>query len=83
MTKNLLPDRESNPGLPRDRRGYSPLYYRGLSFTIREKNDIVTPLDDNEIFAELTEISSETRRSFVKLLLSKIGLAEARPEKNP
>ena len=26
-----LPCRESNPGLPRDRRGYSPLYYRGLS----------------------------------------------------
>ncbi len=25
-----LPDGESNPGLPRDRRGYSPLYYRGL-----------------------------------------------------
>ena len=29
--KNIdLPDRESNPGLPRDRRGYWPLYYRGL-----------------------------------------------------
>ena len=26
----LLPGGESNPGLPRDRRGYSPLYYRGL-----------------------------------------------------
>ena len=25
----LLPGGESNPGLPRDRRGYSPLYYRG------------------------------------------------------
>ena len=24
-----LPDRESNPGRPRDRREYSPLYYRG------------------------------------------------------
>ena len=30
--KNLsLPDGESNPGLPRDRRGYLPLYYRGLA----------------------------------------------------
>ena len=29
-SKNDLPDRESNPGLPRDRRGYSPLYYRGV-----------------------------------------------------
>ena len=28
-SKNL-PDGELNPGLPRDRRGYSPLYYRGL-----------------------------------------------------
>ena len=28
--KKELPDRESNPGLPRDRRRYSPLYYRGI-----------------------------------------------------
>ena len=28
--KKGLPDRESNPGLPRDRRRYWPLYYRGL-----------------------------------------------------
>ena len=27
--KRNLPDGESNPGLPRDRRGYLPLYYRG------------------------------------------------------
>ena len=27
--KKYLPDGELNPGLPRDRRGYSPLYYRG------------------------------------------------------
>ena len=30
LMKISLPDGESNPGLPRDRRGYSPLYYRGL-----------------------------------------------------
>ena len=29
LNKKLLRDGESNPGLPRDRRGYSPLYYRG------------------------------------------------------
>ena len=29
--KTSLPDGESNPGLPRDRRGYLPLYYRGLT----------------------------------------------------
>ena len=28
--KKVLRDGESNPGLPRDRRGYSPLYYRGV-----------------------------------------------------
>ena len=28
--KSGLPGGESNPGLPRDRRGYSPLYYRGV-----------------------------------------------------
>ena len=27
--KKILPDRESNPGLPRDRRGFCQLYYRG------------------------------------------------------
>ena len=26
----ILPDGELNPGLPRDRRGYLPLYYRGF-----------------------------------------------------
>ena len=31
LLRKVLPDRESNPGLPRDRRGYSPLYYRGLA----------------------------------------------------
>ena len=29
--KIALPGRESNPGLPRDRRRYLPLYYRGLA----------------------------------------------------
>ena len=28
----MLRDGESNPGLPRDRRGYSPLYYRGDTY---------------------------------------------------
>ena len=30
LAKITLPGRESNPGLPRDRRRYLPLYYRGL-----------------------------------------------------
>ena len=29
MVKGELPGGELNPGLPRDRRGYSPLYYLG------------------------------------------------------
>lgn len=29
LPKIFLPGRESNPGLPRDRRRYSPLYYQG------------------------------------------------------
>ncbi|VIO97741.1 Uncharacterized protein BM_BM7938 [Brugia malayi] len=32
-----LPGRESNPGLARDRRGYSPLYYRGLCCEMEEQ----------------------------------------------
>ena len=30
VCQKILPGRESNPGRPRDRREYSPLYYRGL-----------------------------------------------------
>ena len=29
ISEKNLPDGELNPGLPRDRRGYLPLYYRG------------------------------------------------------
>ena len=38
-----LPGGESNPGLPRDRRGYSPLYYRGrhTNNTLRRLNIIL------------------------------------------
>ena len=44
MTKKVLRDGESNPGLPRDRRGYSPLYYRGaIIASIFEKFE---PFDD-------------------------------------
>ena len=31
LENDILPDGELNPGLPRDRRGYLPLYYRGLN----------------------------------------------------
>lgn len=40
-SKSATPSRESNPDLARDRRGYSPLYYRRLtafglqSFTVK------------------------------------------------
>ena len=34
----MLPGGESNPGLPRDRRGYSPLYYRGYGNLAIQKN---------------------------------------------
>ncbi len=36
--KVCLPDGESNPGLPRDRRGYLPLYYRGLAVDEGKRN---------------------------------------------
>ena len=45
-----LPDGESNPGLPRDRRGYSPLYYRGLAwggtfFSLSKAEEQPSPTD--------------------------------------
>ena len=36
--KKELSDRELNPGLPRDRRGYSPLYYRRFDKKLRKEN---------------------------------------------
>ena len=36
--KWFLPDRESNPGLPRDRRRSSPLDYRGLLEVCQDGN---------------------------------------------
>ena len=38
MGKDILPGGESNPGLPRDRRGYSPLYYRGCIYDDYDAN---------------------------------------------
>ena len=35
---SILPGGESNPGLPRDRRGYSPLYYRGFGTGENQKD---------------------------------------------
>ncbi len=40
LIKIKLPDGELNPGLPRDRRGYSPLYYLGLYFFHKKKSFI-------------------------------------------
>ena len=42
IIKILLPDRESNPGLPHDRRRYSPLYYRGLHTNIFKRAGFVS-----------------------------------------
>ena len=39
-----LPGRELNPGLPRDRRGYSPLYYRGLWSRLPHHVPVVKPI---------------------------------------
>ena len=41
--KKSLPGGESNPGLPRDRRRYSPLYYRGWG-TFWEQNSLLDSL---------------------------------------
>ena len=41
--KKILPGGESNPGLPRDRRRYSPLYYRGWG-TFWEQNSLLDSL---------------------------------------
>ena len=46
LEKSVLPDRESNPGLPCDRRISSPLYYRGIIVNLL----LSKPADDCEAF---------------------------------
>ena len=41
--KKILPGGESNPGLPRDRRGYLPLYYRVHILKSKTKNITINP----------------------------------------
>lgn len=40
--KKILSGEESNPGLPRDRRGYSSLYYRGFEHLRNEVHQTLT-----------------------------------------
>ena len=47
--KISLPDGESNPGLPRDRRGYLPLYYRGLTHAGGFKELVDFAISTNEM----------------------------------
>ena len=42
IIKKKLRDGELNPGLPRDRRGYSPLYYLGYCYLYPAKMAKVT-----------------------------------------
>ncbi len=69
-----LPDGESNPGLPRDRRGYLPLYYRGLAGERVGKNwDFVCSTGKSLLFSGS---GKERHREFqTKQNSSKNGLA--------
>ncbi len=53
--KMYLPGGESNPGLPRDRRGYLPLYYRGHTM-FRKHNGFIVILHTAELIVYLSVI---------------------------
>ena len=56
QNKKLLPGRESNPGLPRDRRRYLPLYYRGLlASLILHRRDLVCGEESAVVAGEVVE----------------------------
>ena len=59
ITKLGLPDGELNPGLPRDRRGYSPLYYLGFLTDLINEREFVSL--DNSFFATHAESSKKTK----------------------
>ena len=92
--EKMLPDRESNPGLPRDRRGYSPLYYRGLhdfwsiilliayGISLREKKRNSFNFYVTSQYRH-NDLYNETRESMMNMCISFVrnGLVEARPRK--
>ena len=76
-----LPGGESNPGLPRDRRGYSPLYYRGCWHI----NPFIRDALMNTVFHQhcktrKTEPVIRTRRHLRFATFYTIGLSLARFE---
>ena len=57
--KSFLPDRESNPGLPRDRRRSSPLDYRGLVQEKRKESlKVHGDMDGDFFFSFVCPLSS-------------------------
>ena len=46
----ILPDGELNPGLLRDRQGYSPLYYRGLIYLKKFSYELLILIEKFEIY---------------------------------
>ena len=55
VVKKKLPDGESNPSLPRDRRGYSPLYYQGFADCKLNVVSFISVLEENDDQSKLAK----------------------------
>ena len=65
FSKNVLPGGESNPGLPRDRRGYSPLYYRGWSLFVSLLLEFVRFLEKKNLLYSLRRLAHARRSDWL------------------
>ena len=77
--KKCLPGGESNPGLPRDRRRYSPLYYRGQDTQqLSQDLDIIQRLRPHHVECTGSRLITEVKQRRARLVLGWVTAWESR-----
>ena len=76
--KNILPGGESNPGLPRDRRGYLPLYYRGHGYAASRMSQICLNQEERQNALHYIKKKRETERGKVMIRMSHLETTRGR-----
>ncbi len=66
--ENSLPGGELKPGLPRDRRGYSPLYYPGSDVGTEIKSFCISFTKKNDCSKGVLQKSSPVKAKVITLL---------------
>ena len=68
-----LPDGELNPGLPRDRRGYLPLYYRGFDEKVMNARILILWFHESWcelVFKKFACVTNQTSSNVARIVIS-------------